>query len=151
MRVLILLSLLVLVSGCATPVYQQSLADGKSRNGYTEVKLSNVQYRVTYLDANTQAAYKGFMRRAAELTLANNKKYFSTKDIGALQEDGQPVTYYMNLNMPKYEATVVLEDKETKDNYEAQSILSNMIAAMPEPVKKPASQSKPASTIPSAW
>lgn len=75
-RALLLAPLLALVHACATPaVYAPAMRAGGA--GYSETRIENDRYRVTYRDAANEAAAADFaLLRAAELTLAQGYDWF---------------------------------------------------------------------------
>ncbi len=89
---LIPLVIALFVSACGSiPKYQRVMENGVHRVGYTDVKLTPTSYRVKYLGNDSHNAYVGFMQRASVLTSENGFKFFVTKDVGALKENGAQV------------------------------------------------------------
>jgi hypothetical protein len=74
-RGLALVAALVL-SGCATPAVYAPAA-GPGRPGYSELKIENDRFRVTYRDAANEAAAADYaLLRAAEVTLQQGYDWF---------------------------------------------------------------------------
>tara|TARA_Y100000768_G_scaffold311886_1_gene246520 strand:+ start:9083 stop:9529 length:447 start_codon:yes stop_codon:yes gene_type:complete len=77
-KLLILLSLLFLLTGCAT-AYQKEGFGG----GYNDMKMGEDLYRVSFKGngyTGSDTVHKFFLRRCAELTLEQGFDYFSTVD-----------------------------------------------------------------------
>jgi len=137
MKIMFFLTFLLAV-GCAVPAYQRAGANGTHRTGYSEVRLSDNSYRVTYLDAKMDTVYINFMRRASELTLENGYKYFETKDEGATKENSHLVSltygHAVDMALPRREATVVFMKDKTPNSTDAEAFLKNN--PIPKDVKR---------------
>lgn len=71
------LFLLMTVIGCATPYKEISKKNGY---GYKEEKLNDRVYKITFegnSHTSDELVYKYFMRRSAEVALANHSPYFT--------------------------------------------------------------------------
>lgn len=75
LRSLMMISLLTL-GACTSPAYGP--ASSAASFGYTEQKIENGRFRVTYRGQSIDDATDGALRRAAELTLAAGYDYFTT-------------------------------------------------------------------------
>lgn len=127
MKSLLVLSLLALFGCASVPEYQKAGADGWHRLGYEDMKVSSTQYRVKYLDASSQKAYRGFMHRAAELTVAAGYSNFKVSQIGDAHEAAMMVGLGAAANnwaLDQYEATVTFVKAADVDTFDANEILA---------------------------
>ena len=83
----LLLALVLGLAACATPsVYAPATRPGGA--GFSETRIENDRYRVTYRDAANEASAADFaLLRAAELTLAQGYDWFVV-DQRSTERDG---------------------------------------------------------------
>ena len=154
MRLIVLLFAGLLVSGCAsTRGYQKAGADGIWRTGYSDTKVNETTYRVSYLDDGNDKVYQGFMRRAAEIASSNQAPFFCVKDSRAGNE-GKSFSFWSggvgsSSSLQTYDGIVVLEKTAKPDCYKTDEVLGNMIAAIPDAPKPKPAATQPASSVPS--
>ena len=118
MRAILLLLVSITISGCATP-YQKVGANGVHRTGYSEMKVADNKYRVSYIEITPDKAYKGFMRRAAEIAKEQGQETFTVRDITTGKDANGPGT------LDQYAGVVILGDKLAKDSYQVALILES--------------------------
>lgn len=119
----IVLSIAMLQAGCTTTAHYKQSTPG-NKFGYTDSKITERSYRVVYTHNNSTRAYDGFMRRAAELTVASGQKYFSAKEVNT----GQKTTYVGLIAVPftETQGTVFFEEKKSAENFDATEVLANL-------------------------
>ena len=102
-------------------------ANGTHRLGYEDFKVSKNQYRIKYLDVNSQKAYRGFMRRASTLTLENGFTHFTVAQQGANREADRNVKLTsgvtQNWALDQFEATVTMQNSPEGDATDAKEFL----------------------------
>jgi hypothetical protein len=83
------LALALVLAGCATSSGYGPATSGSS-SGYTEQKIEETRYRVSYRANNPDFAENGALRRAAELTLAEGYDWFTvvTRDLERTRSGG---------------------------------------------------------------
>ena len=136
---------LFLFIACATPEYQRAGENGTHRLGYTEIKISDLSYRITYLGRDPNNAFLGFMRRASELSINSGFDYFTTRDVGNLKENG-PLIHVgsgviQDYSLPQYEATIIMHKNSVQDSINAHEFLKNN--PIPKKIEKPTASSTP--------
>lgn len=149
-----LAALFGLAACAATPVYGP--ASSSSDFGYTEQKIEDDRYRVTYRDNSQLAADDNALRRAAELTLQNGQDWFRIVSRDLTRERGRSGTSVgiggatggrnssvgVGVQVPlgggRDDVTVRLEfvmgsgqAPEDQSVYDAQAVLGNMVNANP--------------------
>ena len=124
-KTIMIISLLGLV-GCAAPQYQKAGANGFHRLGYNEIKLTDTMIRVTYLGSSDDNAYMGFMRRAAELTKAAGKEYFTVTNARSSRDGISNSNGLYDLTVPKYSGTINMHVKRSPSSIKASDILKGV-------------------------
>ena len=134
-KLLLILVSLGLFSCGSVPYYQRENENGIHRIGYTDTKLTDTMYRVSYKDVSIGDPYKKFLMRSSQITINAGYKFFSTKDVGALKENAMNVSfssgYSSDISLPMYQATIILSNENLPDSFDAAEVLKNN----PMPIK----------------
>jgi hypothetical protein len=116
----------IFATGCASTLGYRP-AGGGYVIGYTDTKLTTNSYRVKYVGGEGKT-YALFLRRAAELTLSSGHSHFIVKD-GTSADLHRGYVQGVAMNLPQYEATVVMLKAPTAEAVDAKEVLSTQVAS----------------------
>jgi len=126
---------MLILSGCMTVPKYNKAGEGGFKVGYSEIKLTPNSFRIRYIDTDSSQCYMNFLRRASELTLGNNFKYFTVSDATNGRDSNAQAHmgygFIADWSLPQYEATVLLVNVKSTNTMDPNEILS----ANPLPAK----------------